>query len=79
MNNKVGYLNIILGPMFSGKTTYLINAYNNNINDNISTLAINHALDDRYGNGKIVSHDGNSIPCTDMSKLSEIYKTNFKI
>lgn len=77
MNNKVGYLKIILGPMFSGKTTYLINAYNDNIKNNISTLAINHSLDNRYGTGKIVSHDGNDIPCTDMSKLSEIYKTNF--
>ena len=67
MNDKIGYLNIVLGPMFSGKTTYLINSYNDNIKNNISTLAINHSLDNRYGSGKFVSHDGHRIPCTEMS------------
>jgi thymidine kinase len=79
MNNQSleGYLKIILGPMFSGKTSYLINAYNDNISNNISTLAINHSLDNRYGTGEIISHDNISIPCIDMLKLSEIYNTDF--
>lgn len=77
MNQQEGYLKIILGPMFSGKTSYIINAYNDNISNNISTFAINHSLDDRYGKSKIVSHDDISIPCYDMTKLSEIYNTDF--
>ena len=77
MNQQEGYLKIILGPMFSGKTTYIINAYNDNLLNNISTFAINHSLDDRYGKSKIVSHDNVSIPCFDMSKLCEIYNTDF--
>ena len=49
MNFTMGYLEIILGPMFSGKTTELIRIRNRYKHSNIKCCIINHSLDDdRY-------------------------------
>ena len=67
-----GYLKIIVGPMFSGKTTNLINTYNKVIKEN--TIVINHISDDRYTeSNELVSHDGDKIPCYNFTNLREIY------
>ena len=62
MNNN---LQIIYGPMFSGKTTKLIDIYEDTVSKfgKESCLAINYALDNRYGENKIISHDKKSIEC----------------
>lgn len=82
-----GHLELIIGPMFSGKTNLIINKYNDivhtlksidvlytisdlEINDHL--LAINYDKDTRYGENSIISHDGNSIPCLSINKLSDI-------
>ena len=61
--NSNGFLEIILGPMFGGKTTQLINRYNeitDNLNsDSYSTiqpdvLTINYDKDTRYSTNQIV-------------------------
>jgi thymidine kinase len=64
MNSKK-HLELIYGPMFSGKTTKLIELYNekNKILGNNSCLALNYALDNRYGNDKIITHSGLEIEC----------------
>ncbi len=52
---------MVLGPMFAGKTTYLINKVNELVASGISLteiLLINHSSDSRYDNGKICSHNG---------------------
>jgi len=66
-------LTIILGPMFSGKTSFLINVYKNNVKNNKNTLVINHALDNRYGNKGLTNHNKETIGCIKMEKLSDIY------
>jgi thymidine kinase len=71
-----GKLFIITGPMFSGKTTYLINKSLNIENK----LLINSALDVRYKSNMISSHEGIHISCNSLDKLSKIknlenYKT----
>lgn len=67
-----GYLKIIIGPMFSGKTTNLINTYNKVIKE--KTIVINHISDDRYTqSNELVSHDGHKIPCYNFTNLREIY------
>ena len=67
-----GYLELFIGPMFSGKTSKLIDIYNN-IDDKSKVLIINHNLDDRYGKNKIITHDKKEAPCIEMEKLYEIY------
>lgn len=72
--NETGYLKIILGPMFSGKTTTLLNIYNSNDTIKEKCLVINHLSDDRYSKDSIlISHDGDSIPCFNFKELREVY------
>jgi thymidine kinase len=53
-NDQSGKLHIITGPMFGGKTTRLIEAYDS---DSRSKLLVNHALDTRYdAAGSVTTH-----------------------
>ena len=68
-----GYLKLIIGPMFSGKTTALIDIYNN-IKNKSTAIVINHASDKRYTDkDELVSHDTHSIPCFNFNQIREIY------
>ena len=49
LEKDVGYLSIILGPMFSGKTTKLINIYNDYRRKDIKPLVINY-IHDNFNN-----------------------------
>ena len=70
-------LHLILGPMFAGKTTKLINQANETINivNSDEILIINHSSDIRYSeNTFITSHDNIKIPCIAMSSLFNIFE-----
>lgn len=64
----MAYLEIIVGPMFSGKTKKLISTYNS-LKNTESIIAINHSLDTRYGDNVICSHDKESIPSLMINNL----------
>tara|TARA_Y100000389_G_scaffold204323_1_gene256243 strand:- start:2974 stop:3528 length:555 start_codon:yes stop_codon:yes gene_type:complete len=66
---EYGYLEVILGPMFAGKTTRIIEQYNKNPNESI---AINYSGDTRYGSNVISTHDGKKIDCISMNELSPL-------
>jgi len=65
-------LTLICGPMFSGKTNYLINVITTS--DIIPILAINHSLDNRYSHEDLHSHNGNKCPCIKTNDLLSITK-----
>lgn len=67
-----GYLELILGPMKSGKTSRLIQLYKQNIFCNIPVVVINHSLDNRYHDELLSSHDQIMIPCLKTLKLGDI-------
>ena len=67
-----GYLKIILGCMYAGKTSKLINIYKMMKFSNITTLVINYAEDKRYDNTKLSTHDKNMIPCVQTLKLIDL-------
>ena len=75
-------MELIIGPMFSGKTSQLIKRYNDikMTNTDNKLLVINHIIDShRYKNNSVVSHDGVEIPSLSITKLSEaneIIETN---
>ena len=80
MDNKIinkkcithsGYLSLIIGPMFSGKTTTLINLYKKYTLSNIPTIVINYIEDKRYHNSKMSTHDKVMVPCNSYYKLNE--------
>jgi len=78
----MGYLKIIIGPMYSKKTSMLIDIYNDlkyikqdcqcYIINQDELLAINYDKDTRYGINKIVSHDKKEIDCISINNLDEL-------
>ena len=65
---------VIYGPMFAGKTTKLIDIYDKHKEKNC--IAINYALDVRFGFNQIVSHDGRSINCHTILDLGNFTRTH---
>ena len=68
-------LTLVLGPMFAGKSTYLINKANELLNNGVKQdeiLLINHSSDIRYDTNKICSHNGEKINSKSVSNLTEI-------
>ena len=79
-NNMImtGYLKIILGSMFSGKTTELIKEYNRHNSCDFKCCFINHKCDDRYGSGTDTTktHNNYSIKNTlSTDTLSNLFET----
>ena len=72
----VGYLELILGPMFSSKTTYLLKTYNQFKFCNIPILAINHSFDKRYHETLMSTHDKIMIPCIQTDNLLDLLREN---
>ena len=71
-----GYLELILGPMFSGKTTFLINKYEDYLKKNKRVMVINYSDDTRYHDKLLSSHDKVMIPCTFTRQLTTILSSN---
>ena len=74
MNNWVenhGYLELIIGPMYSVKTSSLINIYNQCVLSNIDVFVINHSSDTRYDAKLLTSHNQEKIPCYQTDSLSK--------
>ncbi len=80
--NQSGYLEIILGPMFSGKTSRLVEIYKQCEFCNIPVAVINHSIDNRYDDELLSTHDKIKIPCIKTEHLSDIWvidNKNFEI
>ena len=72
-HNVTGYLELIIGPMFSSKTTTLLEIYKKCKFCNIPVSIINHTTDTRYHDTLISSHDKVMAPCLQASKLGDIW------
>ena len=70
---EVAYLELIIGPMFSGKTSKLLEIYKQCQFCNIPVSIINHALDVRYHATMISSHDKVMAPCLQAKELNELW------
>lgn len=71
-----GSLSITLGPMFSGKTTWLVNTYNSLLSQNENVAVINYADDTRYHETMLSTHDLVMIPCIQAKTISEVANHN---
>lgn len=65
-----GSLHIVLGPMFSGKTTRLINIYHARKYIGKKVAVINYSEDKRYHSKMLSTHDQVMIPCIQISQLA---------
>jgi thymidine kinase len=79
MNNKQkmaqskGSLDIYLGPMYSGKTSKLLDIYKQCSFCNIPVAVVNHCSDTRYHESMLSTHDKAMIPCIQTSCLGDIW------
>jgi thymidine kinase len=70
----MGYLKLILGPMFSGKSTKLIELIRKYKIIKYKIMIIKNAIDTRYSAvSEIVSHNKDSEPCICLSNLNDIF------
>jgi thymidine kinase len=74
MSQSVGSLKIFLGPMFSGKTSKLLEIYKQCSFCNIPVAVINHCSDVRYHDSMLSTHDKIMIPCIQTQNLKDIWK-----
>jgi thymidine kinase len=72
-NQLRSYLEIILGPMFSGKSSRLVEIYKQCLFCNIPVAVINHSIDKRYDDKLLSTHDKVMIPCIQTSKLKDVW------
>jgi len=72
---NAGYLELFLGPMFSGKTSRLIDIYKREEYCSQHPIVINYSGDNRYSDHEthMSSHDSIKIPCIRTNNLSDIF------
>ena len=66
-----GFLKLIIGPMYSGKTTKIINIYYTL--EKTNPMVINYYEDKRYDDKLLSSHDQVKIPCIQLKNISQIF------
>jgi thymidine kinase len=69
--NITSYLELIIGPMFSGKTSKLLEIYKQCIFCDIKVVVINYAEDVRYHEEMLSTHDKIMIPCIQLTNLMD--------
>ena len=74
LSRTTGYLEIILGCMFSGKTSHLIEVYKKCKFCNIIVCIINHSFDIRYDSTMLSTHDKIMVPCIQTTNISDIWE-----
>ena len=64
-----GEIHLVLGPMYSGKSSELLKIIKKYKLLGIDIMTINHSFDKRYGSNKIVFHDGIELDCFQTDNL----------
>ena len=67
-----GSLEVICGPMFSGKSEELIRRIRRAKIARQKVLTFKHRLDDRHGIEYVVSHDGNKVEAHPLDEIGKI-------
>ena len=73
MMNKQGYLELIIGPMYAGKSTELIRIINRYKCLNKNIVIINHTFNNRYGSVGLTTHNKQNVDnCVILSMLKDL-------
>jgi thymidine kinase len=80
-NTRSGWIEVICGSMFSGKTEELIRRLRRAQIAKQSVQIFKPAIDVRYHAKKVVSHDDNSVPSTPVQAAAQImlYANDFDV
>ena len=74
--SEMGFLEVIYGPMKSGKTSRLLQLYKQFKFCDVPVMVINNSKDNRYSDTCLSSHDKIMIPCIFADKLSDVFNEN---
>ena len=66
-----GELHLVCGPMFSGKTSTLIQRLNDHVKEGERIGVVKPIRDTLYSTTEIMSHDGVSLPCMCVERLGD--------
>ena len=72
--SPTGRLEIIVGPMFAGKTSELLRRMDEARQCGSKVALIKSATDDRYAKDAVVTHDGVKQQCVALAKLMDFYQ-----
>jgi thymidine kinase len=78
-HSESGYLEIILGGMYAGKTSRLVEIYKQCNFCDISVAVINHSIDNRYDNELLSTHDHIKIPCIKTERLFDLWSEHINM
>jgi thymidine kinase len=66
-------LEIVIGPMFAGKTTYALDLVRRYTEQGLRVLVVKPALDTRFVNlNELTTHNGDSVPCYTTDTLNSL-------
>ncbi len=71
-------LEVITGPMFSGKTEELIRRLNRDMVSGRVAKLFRPTIDTRYENGYVTSHGGAKLPAEEVSTAQEIWHSSIR-
>ena len=77
-SNNIGYLELFIGSMYSGKTSKLLDIYKQCKFCNIPVTIINHTIDNRYHNTMVSTHDQLMAPCLQACELNNLWICQWK-
>jgi thymidine kinase len=72
VTGHVGWIEVISGPMFSGKSEELLRRIRRAEIAQLSPLLFKPSLDDRYGDTDVVSHAGSRLRCISVGSSADI-------
>ena len=73
-DKQTGWIEVVCGSMFSGKTEELIRRIRRAQFANLDVIIFKPTLDTRDKKNTVVSHDDTTIDCKTIKRASEIYK-----
>lgn len=73
-NANLGFLHIYIGPMYAGKTTKLIETYEECLTNDEKVIVLTHSDDIRYSIDKLSNHDQKKICCFKYDKICSCIK-----
>ena len=73
-DKQTGWIEVVCGSMFSGKTEELIRRVRRAQYANLNVIIFKPTLDTRDKKNTVVSHDDTTIECKTIKRASDIYK-----
>jgi len=71
-NVKNGNLHLIMGPMYSGKSSHLIQNFNELSLINQNVLVVTHTIETRYSIDNLSSHDRKEVACKKVNDIQSV-------